>query len=93
MACRNKYKHLKQKHELENFSGRLEDNIKQDIYTMMGVSNMLSSRQRETNEKMPRGRTKEERQYEYCANVKHGVGVMKDRLIGILIRDDSLTRK
>jgi hypothetical protein len=33
------------------------------------------------------------RRYEYRANVNHAVGVLKDRLIGILIMDDSLTRK
>jgi hypothetical protein len=42
-----KYNQLKQKFELENFSGRLADNIRQDFYAMMTVSNMLSSGLRE----------------------------------------------
>jgi hypothetical protein len=88
-----KYNQLKQKLELENFSGRLVDNIKQDFYAMMTVSNMLASSLREANEKIPKGRTKKRRRYEYRANVNHAVGVLKDRLIGILITDDSLTRK
>jgi hypothetical protein len=87
-----KYNQLKQKLELENFSGRLVDNIKQDFYAMMTVSNMLSSALREANEKRPKGKTKKKRRYEYRANVNHAVGVLKDRLIGILITDDSLTR-
>jgi hypothetical protein len=87
-----KYNQLKQKFELENFSGRLADNIKQDFYAMMTVSNMLASSLREANEKLPKGTTKR-RRYEYRANVNHAVGVLKDRLIGILITDDRLARK
>jgi hypothetical protein len=60
---------------------------------MMTVSNMLSSGLREANEKIPNGRTKKRRKYEYRANVNHAAGVLKDRLIGILITDDRLTRK
>jgi hypothetical protein len=47
-----KYNQVKQKLELENFSGRLADNIKQDFYAMMTVSNMLSSVLREANDKL-----------------------------------------
>jgi hypothetical protein len=88
-----KYNQLKQKFELENFSGRLADNIKQDFYAMMTVSNMLSSGLREAHEKMPKGTTKKRRRHEYRANVNHAVGVLKDRLVGILITDDRLARK
>ncbi|MDR0411932.1 MAG: hypothetical protein LBH75_08185 [Treponema sp.] len=49
---------------------------------MMIASNMSSSGLRATNEKMPNGK---QRRYEYRANVNHAVGVLKDRLIGILI--------
>jgi hypothetical protein len=87
-----KYNQTKQKFELENFSGRLADNIKQDFYAMVTVSNMPASGLREANEKIPRGKT-EQRRYEYRANVNHAVGVLKDRLIGILITDDIFTRK
>jgi hypothetical protein len=88
-----KYNQMKQKFELENFSGRLADNIKQDFYAMMTVSNMLASGLREANEKLGKENARKERTYEYRANVNHAVGVLKDRLIGILIADDSLTRK
>jgi IS4 transposase len=54
-----KYNQLKQKFELENFSGRLAEHIKQDFYAMMTVSNMLSSGLREANETIPKGRRKE----------------------------------
>jgi hypothetical protein len=88
-----KYNQLKQKFELENFSGRLVDNVKQDFYAMMTVSNMLASCLREANGKIKREQAKKGNRYEYRANVNHAVGVLKDRLVGILITDDLLTRK
>jgi hypothetical protein len=88
-----KYNQMKQKFELENFSGRLADNIKQGFYAMMTISNMLASGLREANEKLGKERAKKERKYEYRANMNHAVGVLKDRLIGILIADDRSIRK
>ncbi|MDR2659665.1 MAG: hypothetical protein LBC27_06730, partial [Spirochaetaceae bacterium] len=88
-----KYNRIKQKFELENFSGRLADNIKQDFYAMMTVSNMLASSLREANRKGEKAAGTKERKYEYRANVNHAVGVLKDRLIGILIADDRFVRK
>jgi cell division protein ZapA (FtsZ GTPase activity inhibitor) len=87
-----RYNQVKQKLELENFSGWLADNIKQDFYAMMTVSNMLSRALREANDQIPQ-ETREKRRYDYRANVNHAVGVLKDRLIGILITEDLLTRK
>jgi hypothetical protein len=43
-SVETKYKQAKQKLELENFSGRLVENIKQNFYAMMTISNMLASR-------------------------------------------------
>lgn len=44
-----KYKQVKQKLELENFRGRLVENIKQDFYVMITVSNIMASSVREAN--------------------------------------------
>ena len=87
-----KYNQVKQKLELENFSGRLVENIKQDFYAMMTVSNMLGSVLREANGKIGESRAEKGLRYEYRANVNHAVGVLKDRLIGILIADDPFAR-
>jgi hypothetical protein len=77
-----KYNQLKQKFELENFSGRLLDNEKQDFYAMMTVSNMLASCLREAKGKIKREQAKKGNRYEYQANENHAVGVLKDRLEG-----------
>jgi hypothetical protein len=47
---------------------------------------------REANSKIKKEQAKKENRYEYQANVNHAIGVLKDRLIGILIADDRLTR-
>jgi hypothetical protein len=88
-----KYNQVKQKLELENFSGRLADNIRQDFYAMMTVSNMLASVLREANRKTGESRAQKGSRYEYRANVNHAVGVLKDRLIGIMIADDPFARQ
>ncbi|MDR2742385.1 MAG: transposase, partial [Treponema sp.] len=44
-----KYQQVKQRLEMENFSGRLVDNVKQDFYAMMTVSNILASFVRAAN--------------------------------------------
>jgi hypothetical protein len=89
-----KYNQIKQKLELENFSGRLVDNIKQDFYAMMTVSNMLASGMREAKEQIraENAAAENDRKYEYHINVNHAVGVLKDRLIGILITDGWFAR-
>jgi hypothetical protein len=79
-----KYQQAKEKLELENISGRLVENNKQDFYAMMTVSNMLASCLKEENEKLEESRIEEGWREEYHAKVNHAVGVMKDRLIGIL---------
>jgi hypothetical protein len=87
-----KYNQVKQKLELENFSGRLVDSIKQDFYAMMTVSNMLASGMREANEQIREEESGKDKKYEYRANGNHAVGVLKDRLIGILITDGRFRR-
>jgi hypothetical protein len=92
-AIETKYQQVKQKLELENFSGRLEENIKQDFYALMTVSNMLASCLGEANGKGHVRQGTEEVPYEYRVNVNHAVGVLKDRLIGVVITDDPFARK
>jgi hypothetical protein len=88
-----KYNQLKQKLELENFSGRLVDNIKQDFYAMMTVANMLASCLREANAKAKKDREGKDNKYEYSVNFNHAVGVFKDQLIKVVIAEDPLVGK
>jgi hypothetical protein len=87
-----KYKQVKQKLELENFSGRLVDNIKQDFYGMMTVANMLASALREANQEIEQEGAGKEVKYEYQVKENHAVGVLKDRFIGIAIEGNRFVR-
>jgi hypothetical protein len=65
---------MKQKFELENFSGRLAENVKQDFYAMTAASNTLASGLREANEKTPKGRAKKKRRRERRADANRAAG-------------------
>jgi hypothetical protein len=88
-----KYKELKQKLETENFSGRLVDNVKQDFYAMMTVANMLASCIRRAEAGVEKERENSGNKYEYRVNVNHAVGVLKDRLIRVVIEEDDIARQ
>jgi hypothetical protein len=79
---------MKQKMELENFSGRLVDNVKQDFHAMMTTPNMPAGGLREAREKTPKGKTGR-RKRERRTNTSHAAGALNGRLIGMLITDDS----
>ncbi|MDR0375645.1 MAG: hypothetical protein LBH85_07975 [Treponema sp.] len=51
-----KYNQAKQKMELENSSGRLVDNVKQDFHAMTTAPDTPASGLREVNEKIPKGK-------------------------------------
>jgi hypothetical protein len=88
-----KYSRIKQKLGLENFSGRPVENIRQNFYAVMTVSNMLAGCVREANGKIQKEQAEKGNRYEYHANVNHAAGVLKDRLTGILIADGLPARK
>jgi hypothetical protein len=88
-----KYKTVKQRMELENFSGRLVDNIKQDFYATMTAANMLASFTRAANRKVKKEREKRGNKYDYQVNVNHAVGVFKDKLIEVVIEQRDGVRR
>jgi hypothetical protein len=91
-AIETKYDELKKKLEIENFSGRLVDNIRQDFYAAMVLTNLAADfyeRAQEEVEKKEKGKSKK---YRYQVNVNHEIGVLKDRLIKTLLEDDDKKR-
>jgi hypothetical protein len=50
------------------------DNVKQDFYAMMTVSNMFAGVLREAKGKIKKDQAKKGSRYEYQANVNHAVG-------------------
>jgi len=88
------YNEIKNKLEIENFSGKLVDNIRQDFYATMILANLVgdfSGDAQEEVEKEQQG--KDNKKWEYKVNVNHAIGVLKDHLIEALIEEDSEKRR
>jgi hypothetical protein len=80
-----KYEEVKKKREIENFSGRLVDNIRQDFYATMVLTNLATDfyeRAQAEVEKKEKGKRKK---HQSQVNVNHEIGVLKDRLIKTLL--------
>jgi hypothetical protein len=60
-----KYETVKQKPELENFSGKLAEHMKQDFYAMMTAANTLSGAVRQADAAVKRKREGRENKYGY----------------------------
>jgi hypothetical protein len=87
-----KYDELKNKLEIENFSGRTITAIKQDFYATMYLSNMASAFYWDAQEKVVEERRDKDNKYEYHVNVNHEIGVLKDKFIAAIIEPDDTKR-
>jgi hypothetical protein len=87
-----KYDEVKKKLEVENFSGRLVDNIRQDFYATMYLTNIAGGLYEEAQELVEEEQRGRENKWEYQVNVNHEIGVIKDRLIILLLEEDRKKR-
>jgi hypothetical protein len=88
-----KYDEVKKKLEVENFSGILADNIRQDFYAAMTLTNIAGGIYEEAQEGVEEEQRGKGNKWKYQVNVNHEVGVLKDRLILILLEDDGEKRE
>jgi hypothetical protein len=91
-SIETEYGVLKKKLEMENFSGRLADNIRQDFYAAMVLTNLAAGFFAEAQEEADKKQKDKNRKYRYQVNVNHEIGVLKDRLIKTLFEDDDKKR-
>lgn len=87
-----KYNEIKNKLEIENFSGRLVDNIRQDFYATMLLTNLAAEFYQEAQEEAEKAQEGKENKWKYKVNVNHEIGVLKDKLIQCLLEDDDKKR-
>ena len=87
-----KYNEIKNKLEIENFSGKLVSNIRQDFYATMLLTNLAADFFTEAQETVEKEQEGKENKYQYKVNVNHEIGVLKDRLILCLLEDDGNKR-
>ena len=91
-AIETSYDNLKNKLEIENFSGRSVLAIEQDYYATVTVANLVSILMFDNCEQIEAYNTSADRKYTYKQNVNTTVGLLKDELL-ILLMDDSPRRR
>jgi len=80
-----KYGEIKNKLEVENFSGRTINSIKQDFFISMYMSNVVAVACWEVQPDVDEERELRGNKYNYHVNVNHAIGCLKDRFILALL--------
>jgi hypothetical protein len=83
-----KYDEVKNKLEIENFTGVSKKAIEQDFYATMYLTNIAAAAWWEAQAIVEKERKGKNNKYKYQVNVNHEIGVLKDRLIYALSLDD-----
>lgn len=84
-----KYDEVKNKLEVENFTGNSRNAIEQDFYATMYLSNIAAAAWWEAQAKVEQEREGKNNKYTYAVNVNHEIGVLKDRLIYALTQENA----
>lgn len=87
------YNNLKNKLEIEDFSGRSVLAVEQDYYATVTVANLVSILMFDNREEIELFNSSAERKYEYKQNVNTTVGLLKDELLFLLMDDSPRRRK
>lgn len=87
-----KYNELKNKLQIENFTGDTPLVVEQDFYASIYLSNMISIAKAEANQKIAKKNKGKNLKYEYKVNTNILIGKLKNSLILMLIEDDRRKR-
>jgi hypothetical protein len=88
-----KYDELKNKLQIQKFSGDTPQLIEQDFYATMFLSNMASLVQQEVDEMISKEHKNKTLKYEYVANRNILIGKLKDKLVKIILEKNQKRRK
>ena len=83
-----KYDVVKNKLQLENFSARTVDGIKQDFYATMYLTNAAAAALADAQAKIEEARKDKNNKYQYHANLNELIGVLKDQFILAVVEED-----
>jgi len=87
----NVYDLLKNRFQMENFTGKTENTIKQDFWATVLASTMLMVLEEDVDEQIRKDRERKENRYEYQVNRNKFVGIMRDDLIHALTANSEAT--
>jgi hypothetical protein len=82
------YDIVKNKLEIEHFSGVTLNAVKQEFYAAMFMSNYAACLVREAQEEADLQREDKDNKYDYQVNINHAIGTLREDFIEILIEDN-----
>ena len=84
----SEYDIVKNKLEIEHFSGLTDNAIKQEFYATMYMANYAACVAREAQEEADKQREDKNNKYDYRINVNHEIGTLRGDFIDILLEND-----
>ncbi|MBV4427434.1 transposase [Clostridium tyrobutyricum] len=87
-----KYDELKNRLEIENFTGATKIAIEQDFYASIYLSNMIELARKDIDETVTIGRKNKNTKYEYKINLNILIGSLKDKLIMMFLEESPRKR-
>lgn len=87
----NSYDLLKNRFQVENFTGKTENTLKQDFWATILASTMLMVMEVDIDEQIRKEREGKENKYEYQVNRNKFIGIMRDDLIHALTARNQVT--
>jgi len=87
-----KYDELKNRLQIENFTGDTKIAVEQDFYASIYLSNMVALAKNEANEKIALNNQDKNLKYEYKVNTNILIGKLKDSLVLMLLEENSEKR-
>lgn len=88
-----KYNDIKNKLEVENFTGYTPDSVKQDFYATLLLSNLASIFRYDTHEEIEATHTKPTNKRKYRMNIAATIAELKGKVMGILSTASALSRR
>lgn len=85
----NKFDELKNRLQLENFTGDTEIAVQQDFYASIYLSNMVALAKASAEEELNEKNQGKNLKYEYQVNTNILIGKLKDKLILMLLEDNT----
>ena len=87
-----KYNELKNRLQIQNFTGDTVIAVEQDFYASIYLSNMVALAKNEANEKIAQKNEDKDLKYEYKVNTNILIGKLKDSMVLMLLEDNSEKR-
>lgn len=87
-----KYDELKNRLEIENFTGTTKIAIEQDFYASIYLSNMIELARKDSDTIVKEERKEKKLKYEYRTNLNSLIGSLKDKLIMMFLEENPRKR-